>query len=457
MQERYYLLSLGCPKNEVDAEVMTTRLEESTFQFTPHPSQADFLIVNTCAFIDAAKKEAIEAILDLAAIKEEQKARGREVYLLVTGCLAQRYAEEIYHEFPEVDSVLGTREYGKIVERCKALKQRAERICTLPAKGDSLAHLKKPHKASADRSYAYLKIAEGCSNACAFCAIPSIRGGMKSRPIEELVEEARSFAEAGFKEQILIAQDSSRYGQDLYGEPSLPKLLRELVKVPGLERLRLMYVYGDSFSDELIELMQQEPKILRYIDLPVQHASDRILTAMRRRETRSSLEALITKLRSALPGLILRTTVMVGFPGETDEDFQELLEFTKKMAFDRLGCFTFCPEEGTLAAGMKDQVDPAVAQARYEAIMSQQQGISRKANEARIGQICDILLEGISEDGIFFTGRSYGEAPDIDPVIRIAAQAPGHETGELLRCRIVAAGDYELTAVSLEGAYELSE
>lgn len=452
MNSTFYLLSLGCPKNEVDAECMSTILGDASFRLTTHPEEAEFFIVNTCGFIESAKREAIDAILELADYKKQAAEEGRDAWLVVTGCLAQRYPEDIYAAFPEVDSVLGTSQYHLIAERCLELKAARTRICALPGKAGSLEHMQGSHRASPDRSFAWLKVAEGCSNACAFCAIPGMRGGLKSRPIEDIAAEAERFAKAGFQEQIIISQDTTRYGSDLYRRRALCDLIRALVPIEGLEWIRLMYVYGDAFDDELIELLRTEKKLLHYIDLPVQHASDRILKKMRRRDTRASLTELIRKLREAIPDMILRTTVMVGFPGETDEDFEELKSFIQEIRFDRLGCFIFSPEEGTAAAAMEDVVDAPTAQARYDEIMTLQNEISREANQRRIGQVCDILLEGVSEDGLFFLGRSYGEAPDIDPSIQVAAQSPDLKVGQIVPCRIIDADDYTLTAVSLEEA-----
>ena len=449
MKDKYYLLSLGCPKNEVDAEAMSSILISDGYLFVQKAEEADFLIVNTCAFIESAKREAIEAILALADVKENQKQSGKKQYLIVTGCLSQRYAEEIYTSLPEVDAVLGTAEFHKIADCCAKLKVEGKKEWGKRPGGSTLIHLEKEHRPSSDQSFAWLKIAEGCSNACAFCAIPLIRGKLQSRPIEDIIRDAQQFAKRGFAEQIVIAQDTTRYGTDLYGELSLLKLLKELVKVEGLEAIRLMYVYGDVFSDELIEFIANEKKMLPYIDIPIQHASNRVLKSMRRRDTQESLRELILKLRRNIPNLILRTTVLVGFPGESDEDFQDLLEFIKEMKFDRLGCFVFSPEEGTLAAKMVDQVDHDIAVQRYEEIMSVQKNISLEANQKRVGTECDILLSGISEDGLMFTGRSYGEAPDIDPEIFVLAQSDDLHIGDRVKCKIVDASAYELTAVTL--------
>lgn len=453
-QEKFYLLSLGCPKNEVDAECMSSILKTEGYTLVEDPHEADFLIVNTCAFIESAKREAIEAILDLASVKAEIKEQGREAFLIVSGCLAQRYYSEIAEDLPEVDAIVGTAEFHKIAEVCNDLNRVGKQSWSMPPRGSALDHLKPGHIPSPDQSFAWLKIAEGCSNACAFCAIPGIRGKMISRPLEEIVSEARTFSKLGFGEQIIVAQDTTRYGLDLYGKPSLTELLRELVKIEDLKKIRLMYVYGDVFSDELIELIKNEKKILPYLDIPIQHASNNVLKAMRRRDTKESLRALFQKLRAALPDLILRTTVLVGFPGETEEDFRELLDFMREIRFDRLGCFTFSAEEGTLAAKMPMKIDADTADQRYRQVMETQRDISLKANQKRIGTVTDIVLDGISEDGMMFTGRSYGEAPDIDPSILVLAQSPDLKVGDWIQGRIIDANEYELTAVSLENEVE---
>lgn len=441
----YYLETLGCPKNEVDAEAMTTLLQDEGFRFEPDPFKADFLILNTCAFIESAKTEAIQRIL---ALSEAKEARPNSSYLIVTGCLAQRYAQDIYDELPEVDALLGTAQYHLIVECCRALEQhRPDYDNQIPPCGSSLKHLKCRHLPSQDRQFAWIKVAEGCSNGCSFCAIPGIRGKMISRPIEEIVEESKRLAEEGYKEHILIAQDTTRYGIDLYGKPRLADLIRELCLVPQIERLRLMYVYGDGINDELIHLMQKEPKLAHYLDLPIQHASNSILKAMRRRETREEMLDLIHRLREAIPDIVLRTTVMVGFPGETEEDFSCLMDFIQEVQFDRLGCFVYSPEEGTLAAKMENQVPIEIARNREKMLMEVQEQIAQRKAEARVGKEISVLIEGVSSDGLFFTGRSEGEAPDVDPCVFLAAQSEAYQIGDMIKAKVVEASAYDLTAV----------
>ena len=446
----FYILSLGCPKNEVDAECMSYALSNADYNFVDDPFKANYLIVNTCGFIQSAKEEAISAILDLAEIKQKNLEHNLVSHLIVTGCLSQRYAKQIYSEFPEVDLVLGTAQYDQIVESVYKLKENQNLRKSLPEKPGSLDHLFHGEQAATDRSYAYLKIADGCSNHCAFCAIPGIRGPLLSRKLEDVVAEAKILTERGFKEVILIAQDTTRYGLDIYGKPYLIELLKELIGIPNIGLIRLMYVYGDVFSDELIDFMAEHEQIAAYIDLPIQHASDKILKSMGRRDTNQQLRQLIAKLRSKIHNLILRTTVLVGFPGETDQDFIELKNFIEDIKFDRLGCFVFSPEEGTRAYKMSDLPPAEIAESRYHEIMTLQRKISLEKNKARIGQIYQVLLEDISEDGIFFVGRSYGEAPNIDPSIFVLAQQADLKIGDVAAVKIIDADDYELIGVSTD-------
>jgi len=323
----FYILSLGCPKNEVDAECMSYALSNADYNFVDDPFKANYLIVNTCGFIQSAKEEAISAILDLAEIKQKNLEHNLVSHLIVTGCLSQRYAKQIYSEFPEVDLVLGTAQYDQIVESVYKLKENQNLRKSLPENLAVWIIYFTENRQQTDRSYAYLKIAEGCSNHCAFCAIPGIRGPLLSRKLEDVVAEAKILTERGFKEVILIAQDTTRYGLDIYGKPYLIELLKELIGIPNIGLIRLMYVYGDVFSDELIDFMAEHEQIAAYIDLPIQHASDKILKSMGRRDTNQQLRQLIAKLRSKIHNLILRTTVLVGFPGETDQDLYRIEKF----------------------------------------------------------------------------------------------------------------------------------
>ncbi len=447
-KEAYYLLSLGCPKNEVDSECMAALLEEAGYRFTPDPESARYLIVNTCAFIEPAIEEAIEAILDLASIKEA----GDQVFLIVVGCLPQRFKEAVFDEFPEIDALLGTGEYDRITDVLKELAEGKDLRGQGPGPAGSIDFLDTRRLPTAPRgTYAYLKIAEGCSNACAYCTIPRLRGPQRSREPEAILDEAAYLAQLGIKELILVAQDTTRYGRDLPDQPTLASLLKRLsVEVEGLELIRCLYFYADAVTEDLIGTMADNPKLAPYIDLPIQHASDRILAAMRRRETRATITRKIDLIRRILPDVILRSTVITGFPGEGEEDFRQLLDFVKEIKFDRLGCFSFSCEEGTLAASLPDQVDPGIARQRQALVMSAQRSIALAANKRRIGQVTPVLLEGVEERGILFQGRSYGEAPDIDPVIYVAATTPDLSIGSRPAVRIVDAGPYELTGVTLD-------
>ncbi len=466
------LISLGCAKNMVDAECMSQQLSDAGHQIISDPAEAEVVIVNTCGFIESAKQEAIGTILDMAAFKAPQ---GRADYLIVTGCLAQRYRAEIKAQMPEVDAVLGVSEYKDIaatVERlygeadAKAIQNttsdpasQPDAAASQPGAAESQPDAAAHHAAAVDArlqhlstrrkpstvGHAYIKIAEGCSNCCTYCAIPGIRGPFISRPLEDLVEEARALSGQGYRELILIAQDTTRYGIDLYGRRDLPRLLRAIAALPEVRTIRVLYVYADGITDELVECLAGEPKILHYLDLPIQHASDMILRRMNRRDTQASLRQTIARLRAAMPDLVLRTTVMVGFPGETAHAFGELLAFVRDMRFERLGCFIFSPEEGTPAEQMHPRVRSDVAVRREARIMTLQQEITRTVNEARIGTIVPVLLEQVDEDGIFYRGRSYAEAPEVDPVILVAATDASVRTGEIYPVRILAANEYELT------------
>lgn len=445
-----FLLSLGCAKNLVDSECMSQILRDAGFLMVDDPSQADILLVNTCGFIESAKKEAIESILQLADYKQPN---GRARYLIVAGCLSQRYAVDILGQMPEVNAVLGTADYNRIRDVIEQLDRDAaqpgDQIATLPGSGGSLEHLSVPRQPSTPGNYVYIKVAEGCSNHCSYCAIPGIRGPFISRPFEAIITEAARLSAAGYGELILIAQDTTRYGLDLYGRRRLPELIRALCQMPEVRMVRILYVYNDGLTDELIECMASEPKVAHYLDLPIQHAADPVLRAMNRRDTQASIRATVLKLRQAMPDLVLRTTVLVGFPGETDADFTALKDFLAEIRFDRLGCFVFSAEEGTPAAQMKPKVRKSIAQARMKAIMAQQQTISLQSNQNRLGQILDVTLESVSDDGVFYRGRSFAEAPEVDPVIWVAASEADLRLGQTVPVRIVDAGDYELTGVTV--------
>ncbi|NLA96319.1 MAG: 30S ribosomal protein S12 methylthiotransferase RimO [Clostridiaceae bacterium] len=445
MNQSFYLLSLGCPKNEVDSECMSALLKEAGFSFNSDPRSARFLIINTCAFIEPAVEEAIEAILDLA----EQK--GGDSFLIVTGCLPQRYRDEILFEFPEVDAILGTGEYGAIVDTLKGLARGDDLRLHYPGPPGDVSYLDINRVPSAHAgTYAYLKIAEGCSNACSYCTIPRLRGPQRSRQPRTILNEARHLAKQGVRELILVAQDTTRYGMDLKERPTLAALLKQLTKeLPDVELIRCLYFYADAVTDELIEEMASNPKLAPYVDLPIQHASNSILARMRRRETIEEITQTIEKFRQRIPRIVIRSTVITGFPGEGEEEFLQLLEYVRKIRFDRLGCFVFSPEDGTPAARMQDQVSRATAASRAAIIMETQKEIALEANKKRIGQVTRVLFEGVDARGILFHGRSFGEAPDIDPIIFVAATSPDLVIGSRPAVRIVDARPYELVGVSL--------
>jgi len=436
------IVSLGCAKNLVDAECMSQQLRDNGNQIVPDPVEADVVIVNTCGFIESAKKEAIDTILAMADLK---KPVGKADFLVVTGCLAQRYRQEIADQLPEVDAILGVAQYKDISETIDRLYNKPGKTISNPAAAVDarLQHLNSFRKPSTV-GFAYIKIAEGCSNNCSYCAIPGIRGPLVSRPLEEIVAEAKYLAGQGFHELVLIAQDTTRYGLDLYGTRELPGLLRAITALPEVSSIRVLYVYADGITDELIECLASEPKILHYLDLPIQHASDKILKSMNRRDSQADLRSVIAKLRAAMPDLILRTTVMVGFPGEKTAEFNELMNFLQEIRFERLGCFIYSPEEGTVSERMHPRVRSDVSCRREEQVMLLQQQITREANQARVGTIVPVLLEEVDEDGIFYKGRSYGEAPEVDPVILVAASNESVHLGEVHSVRILTANEYEM-------------
>ncbi|MDO5734575.1 MAG: 30S ribosomal protein S12 methylthiotransferase RimO [Eubacteriales bacterium] len=437
----YYLLSLGCPKNEVDAECMSYILQDSGYQFVAEPQSADFLIINTCGFIDAAKMEAIEATLDLAELK------GPNSKLVLTGCLPQRFMREIYTDLPEVDACIGTAEYEQIAEVLDALAEGRFERRSRPLPPGSLAHLSRGRKISRDRFFAYQKVAEGCSNNCAFCAIPGIRGPLRSRDLAELLDEAKQISDEGFRELILVAQDTARYGTDLKQKSSLAELLKLYLRETELAWIRTMYTYGDAITPELIELMASEERLVPYLDMPIQHASDNVLARMRRKERKADIIRTMESLRSKIPQLSLRSTILIGFPGETEDDIKELLEFIEEHPFDRLGCFQFSAEEKTPAYRMSDPVPPELAAERVARVMELQAKIARERARARISSKTRLLVEGIAEDGIFYQARSTAEAPEIDPVIYLLNESGVDlELGDFVEAEIIDINGYDLTA-----------
>lgn len=399
------MISLGCPKNQVDGEALLAKLKKAGYEIVNNIEDSDVMIVNTCGFIEQAKKEAIDTILEVA----EYKNAGLISAIVVTGCLAERYQDEIIKEMPEVDAVLGIGANGDIVKACdKALCG----IVTTSFPNKCYLSINDERIISTPSHWAYLKIAEGCDNRCSYCAIPGIRGGFRSRTIESCVDEAKALAESGVKELILIAQDTTKYGQDLYGKYSLDILLKELVKIDGIEWIRLFYCYPQRITDSLINVIANEEKVCNYIDIPLQHSDKTVLKNMNRVGDGDDYRALISKMRKAIPDLALRTTFMVGFPGETDEQFENLCKFTEDVKFDKMGCFTFSPEEDTPAYDMQNQIDDDVKVRRQEVLMNKQYSITEELNKQRIGRIYKVIIDTF--DGEKYVGRSYMDSPEID-------------------------------------------
>lgn len=399
------MISLGCPKNQVDGEALLAKLAAAGYQIVNEIENSDVMIVNTCGFIEDAKREAIDTILEVAQYKEA----GVISALVVTGCLAERYQDEILKEMPEVDAVIGIGANADIVKVCdKALcgiqTSNYPNKCYLPIDDERIL--------STSSHWAYLKIAEGCDNRCSYCAIPGIRGKFRSRKIESVVDEAKSLVNRGVKEIILVAQDTTKYGQDLYGEYSLDKLLKELVKIDGLEWIRLFYCYPQRITDSLIDVIANEDKVCKYIDIPLQHSDTTVLKNMNRVGDGNDYRALLDKMRKAIPDLALRTTFMVGFPGETDEQFENLCDFVKDMKFDKMGCFTFSPEEDTPAFDMDNQIDEDVKKRRQEVLMNAQYSITEASNKSRVGNVYKVIIDSFADGK--YTGRSYMDSPEID-------------------------------------------
>ena len=401
------LITLGCDKNLVDAEKMTALLYDNGYSLTDNPDEADCIVVNTCCFISDAMEESINTIIDLGRYRTDGSARA----LIVTGCLAERYGEAFKDELPEVDGVIGTNAYHTLCSVIKSALSGKKETIILPQTG--LPKLKR-RAISTGGHYAYLKIAEGCDKRCTYCIIPSIRGPYRSVPMEDVISEAKALADDGVKELILVAQETTLYGLDIYDRRMLPELLHELSLIEDIKWIRLLYAYPEEITDELIDEIKRNPKVCHYLDMPLQHINDDILSRMGRRTTKSEITKRIKKIREAIPDICLRTTVMTGFPGETDEAFDELIEFLSEIRFERVGSFVFSPQEGTKAAGFDGQVDEAVAKKHMEDIMLLQRDISLSNNEALIGKTLKVFVEGyLSEDDVW-VGRTYRDAPDVD-------------------------------------------
>lgn len=429
-------ISLGCPKNQVDAELMLSKIEKAGFNIVDVAYEADVVVINTCGFIEDAKKEAIDNILEMAELKKE----GSIQKIVVTGCLAERYKDEIFAEFPEVDAVIGLGANADIVATVKSVMN-GEQIGSFPEK--EKMPLGGERLLTTPQHWTYLKIADGCSNCCTYCAIPSIRGEFRSRQMEEIVEEAEKLASDGTKEIIIIAQDTTRYGLDLYGELKLPELLRKLNNIDGLEWIRMLYCYPDRITDELIDTMASCEKVLHYIDLPLQHADGKILKAMNRTGDRESLEALIDKIREKMPDVVLRTTFITGFPGEDEEAFNNLSEFIDDVMFDRLGCFAYSAEEGTPAAEMDNQVDEEVRKHRADVIMEQQYDIFEFKQRKLIGERIRCIVEGYDSYTDSYFGRTWKDAPEIDSVVYFTGIGD-YNDGDIVDVEIFDVNEYDL-------------
>jgi ribosomal protein S12 methylthiotransferase len=438
VKQKVSMVSLGCPKNLVDAEVMLGVLSKQDYEITTDEKEADIIIVNTCSFIKEAKQESIDAILDLA----ERKHDGHCHTLIVSGCLPQRYQEELAHELPEVDIFIGTGDYPRIAE-ILAEKGGTDSQLRYVGDPDYIYDETLPRLNSSPSWYSYLKIGEGCSNCCSYCIIPKLRGAYRSRPLDALVAEAERLVARGVKEINVISQDITRYGSDLSDGSTLETLLRRLAGIEGLQWIRLLYAYPDGITDGLIQLIRDEPKICKYLDIPIQHISDPVLKAMKRRSSEGQIRDLIARLRNEIPGITLRTSLIVGFPGETVDDFNSLMHFVEQTGFDRLGVFCYSREEGTPAAEMPDQVSERVKRERYRKLMRAQARLSFRRNRALIGQVEQVVVEGYSEETeLLLKGRSSRQAPDIDGQVYITAGTA--DVGDIVSLRITDSSDYDL-------------
>jgi ribosomal protein S12 methylthiotransferase len=445
-------VSLGCPKNLVDSEVMMGLSQEGGHTVTPNPADADVLVVNTCAFIDSAKEESVNTILELAEFKKSGKCKR----LVVTGCLGERYRDELKEQIPEIDAVLGTGEVPEIVGAIEGAKRRTIPLTLVPSKSlvpnpqsrDLPTYLydAEPRVFATPRHFAYVKVAEGCDYKCSFCIIPTLRGHYRSRPVDAIVREARSLAARGVRELILISQDTTFYGRDRGEGAALPTLLRELNEIDDLDWIRLLYLYPTTITDEMLEAMAECDKVVKYIDLPLQHASDNVLRRMKRPGTGKGYEKLLARIRERVPGVSLRTTFIVGFPGETAAEFEELLTFIRRISFDHVGVFTYSHEEGTTAHDSADDVPAATKRKRRNTLMAEQKRIVARAHKVRVGAHVDVMVDGPSpEHELVWRGRLAGQAPEIDPVVYFTDANPDAlRPGALLRAEIVGAREYDL-------------
>lgn len=439
MVDMYVMLtSLGCDKNLVESEMMLGLMADAGYTLTDDEMQAEIIIVNTCSFIADAKEESIETLIEYGRLKEE----GNLKVLVCAGCLAQRYSDDILKELPEIDVVIGTTAFDQIDQAIKAFIANDSKKQTVLDDVDHKLVYGKRRILSTGGHYAHLKIAEGCDKRCTYCAIPLFRGSFRSVPMEALIKEATALAEGGVKELIIVAQETTVYGTDIYGKKSLHILLKELCKIEGIEWIRLLYCYPEEIYDELIETIKNEPKICHYLDIPIQHADDYILQRMGRRTDKKYLEGMIEKLRSNIPDICIRTTLITGFPGETKEHFESMVDFVERMRFDRLGVFTYSPEEDTIAASMDDQIDEEVKADRRDTIMEIQQTIAFEKAEEKVGQVVRCMIEGRIEEGAL-VARSYMDAPDVDGYVFIDTDRD-IESGRMVDVRITSSNEYDL-------------
>ena len=436
------MVSLGCDKNTVDSEMMLGLMNEKGFEYTDIDEEADVMIINTCGFIQSAKEESINAILEASKLKEVGNLKA----LIVTGCLAQRYKDEIIKEIPEVDALLGTSSFDKIVETVEEVLGGEIKNEFLDL--DRLPSISKKRKNSTGGYYAYLKIAEGCNKNCTYCIIPSLRGNYRSYPLDDLIAQAKDLATQGIKELILVAQETTLYGVDIYGKKTLPKLLKELTKIEGIEWIRILYCYPEEITDELIDVIASEDKVCKYLDIPIQHASDNILRRMARRTTYDDLVNIIGRLRNNIPDITLRTTIIAGFPGETVEDVDTVIKFIKQMKFERLGVFTYSEEEGTVAAGFDNQIDEKEKEARRDRIMRVQQEISEKNLERKVGKTFRVLIEGKLPDENVYIGRTYMDVPGVDGYVFVNTERE-YMSGDFCDVLITGSSEYDLIGDAL--------
>ena len=434
---RIFCISLGCDKNLVDTEMMLGLLNKDGYTFTDDEHEADVVVVNTCCFIGDAKEESVNTILEMAELKKE----GRCKALIVTGCMAQRYKQEILDEIPEVDGSLGTYTYDEISIVLKKVLGGSRESCFHDL--NALPNVEVPRVVTTGGYYAFLKIAEGCDKRCTYCIIPDLRGSYRSVPMERLIEEAKQLASQGVKELILVAQETTLYGIDLYKKKSLPKLLHELCKIPGIQWIRIQYCYPEEITQELIETIREEEKVCNYLDIPIQHASDRILKRMGRRTNQKQLREMIASLRSQIPDIALRTTLISGFPGETEEDQEEVMRFVDEMEFERLGVFAYSQEEDTPAAEFPDQVPQELKEERRDEIMELQQEISYEKSQSMIGKVLEVMIEGKVADENAYVGRTYMDAPGVDGLIFINTDLD-LMSGDFVRAKVTGALEYDL-------------